>query len=80
MMVIALGSMVGAAYIIWTFRRVIYGEMSDAVKNGDFTMNRVEFSALVIFAVLIVLFGIYPSAIFDTVNLSFTSLASTGGI
>ena len=80
LIIVALGSMIGAGYIIWTFRRVIYGEMSEAVKVNSFKMNRVEFTALVIFAVLIVLFGIFPSMLFDTINLAFAPLATAGGL
>ncbi len=79
LIVIALGSMIGAAYIIWTFRRVIYGEMSPAVRKGDFRMNKAEFAALVIFAVLIVWFGLFPSELFDVINQAFGSLAAAGG-
>ena len=80
LIVVALASMIGAGYIIWTFRRVIYGEMSETVKKSDFRMNRVEFAALVIFAVLIIGFGLYPSALFDVINSAFASLAPQGGL
>ena len=60
LIIVALASMIGAGYIIWTFRRVIYGEMSETVKKSNFKMNKVEFLALIIFAVLIVFFGLFP--------------------
>jgi len=80
LIVVALGSMVGAGYIIWTFRRVIYGEMSETVKKSSFEMDRVEFFALIVFAVLIVLFGLFPSTLFDVINSAFASLAPQGGL
>ncbi len=80
LIIVALASMIGAGYIIWTFRRVIYGEMSETVKKSDFGMNRVEFAALVIFALLIIGFGLYPSALFDVINSAFASLAPQGGL
>ncbi len=80
LIVVALGSMIGAGYIIWTFRRVIYGEMSATVKESSFAMNRAEFAALIIFAALIVLFGLFPSILFDTINTAFASLATQGGL
>jgi len=79
LIVIALASMVGAGYIIWTFRRVIYGEKSKRVEVSDFAMNRVEFSALVIFAFLILFFGIFPSMLFDIINPAFSHIAALGG-
>jgi NADH-quinone oxidoreductase subunit M len=80
LIVVALASMIGAGYIIWTFRRVIYGEMSETVKKSDFTMNPVEFTALIIFAVMIIGFGLYPSALFDVINSAFAALAPQGGL
>ena len=77
---IALGSMIGAGYIIWTFRRVIYGEISETIEKSDFKMDRVEFAALIAFAALIVLFGLFPSALFDVINSAFVSLAPQGGL
>ena len=79
LIVVALGSMIGAGYIIWTFRRVVYGEKSALVEKSDFHMNRVEFAALVIFALGIVGFGLFPSVLFDTINAAFSMLLSQGG-
>lgn len=69
--VILLGSMLAASYMIWTFRRVIYGQMSTLVTNSRFDMNRVEFISLIIFAILIVLLGLYPVLIFEPINQAF---------
>jgi NADH-quinone oxidoreductase subunit M len=77
LMIIALGSMVGAGYIIWTFRRVIYGEMSEIIDKSTFQMNPVEFLALVLFAFFILFFGLFPSTLFDIINMAFT--IPTGG-
>jgi NADH-quinone oxidoreductase subunit M len=78
LMIIALGSMVGAGYIIWTFRRVIYGEMSEVIEKSTFKMNPIEFLALVLFATLILFFGLFPSTLFDVINMAF--IAPTGGL
>ena len=80
LIIVALASMIGAGYIIWTFRRVIYGEMSETVKNSNFKMNRVEFFALIIFSVLIIFFGLFPSSLFEVINAAFVSLAAQGGL
>jgi len=78
LMIIALGSMVGAGYIIWTFRRVIYGEMSEIIASSTFKMNCIEFLALILFAILILFFGLFPSALFDVITMAF--IAPTGGL
>ncbi|BAF71810.1 complex I subunit 4 family protein [Sulfurovum sp. NBC37-1] len=79
LIVVALGSMIGAGYIIWTFRRVVYGEKSALVEKSDFRMNRVEFAALIIFALGIIGFGLFPSVLFDTINAAFSMLLTSGG-
>ena len=79
LIVVALGSMIGAGYIIWTFRRVVYGEMSALVERSNFQMNRVEFTALIFFALAILLFGLFPSLLFDTINAAFVTLSAAGG-
>ena len=79
LIIVALGSMIGAGYIIWTFRRVVYGEKSKLIEAHDFTMNRVEFLALILFAIGIVGFGLFPSLLFDTINTAFNMLLTPGG-
>jgi len=69
--IIAIGAIISASYMILSFRRVLFGEMSELVGNTDFSMNKIEFLALVIFAILILLFGIFPSALFDVINQAF---------
>ena len=78
MVVILLGSMLAAAYLIWTFRRVIYGEMSEVVQKSDFSMPKLEFFVLCIFALLIVAFGLYPQALFAMINPAFSGLLLGG--
>ncbi len=79
LIVVALGSMIGAGYIIWTFRRVVYGEMSALVERSNFKMNKVEFTALIFFALAILVFGLFPSLLFDTINAAFVTLSAAGG-
>jgi len=79
LIVVALGSMIGAGYIIWTFRRVVYGERSQLVEQSDFKMNRIEFFALLLFALGIIGFGLFPSLLFDTINAAFSMLLPQGG-
>jgi len=79
MAVVALGSMVGAGYIIWMFRRVVYGEMSEIVQKTKFSMNPMEFLSLIIFAIAIVLFGLFPNILFDIINPIFVQYTFLGG-
>ncbi len=72
MALVALSSMLGAGYMIWTFRRVIYGEMSASVKKSNFIMHPIEFLALVIFAFFIIVFGLFPNLLFEYINPAFS--------
>ena len=71
--------MLGASYIIWTFRRVIYGEMGEKISGSDFKMPKMEFIALVVFAALIILFGLMPSLLYEIINPAFSQFSSLGG-
>ena len=77
--IIALGSMMGAGYMVWTFRRVIYSTMSETVEKSDFSMNFMEFLALLIFAFFILLFGLFPHLILEYINLTFAQFNLNGG-
>ena len=80
LIVILLGSVLSAAYLIWTFRRVIYGEMSEVVMKTDFNMSRPEFISLLIFAIFIILFGIFPHLLFDMINHAFGACLTKGAV
>jgi len=71
---IVLGSILAASYMIWTYRRVIYGELSDVVAKSDFSISKVEFGALVLFALAIVILGIFPDLLFESINTAFAQL------
>ncbi len=80
MALVALASMLGAGYIIWTLRRVIYGEMSSVVAKTDFRMNRVEFFSLILFVFAIVFFGLFPNLLFEYINAAFMQFQSIGAL
>lgn len=79
LVIIALGSIVSASYMIWTFRRVIYAEMSEMVKATDFSMPVMEFFALLVFTLLIIGFGLFPQLLYEQINMAFSNLDVSGG-
>ena len=79
LIVVAFASILSAGYMIWTFRRVIYGEMSEVVARSDFSMNKTEFIALLLLGLMIVLFGIAPNFLFEPINAAFVQFDSLGG-
>ena len=80
MIIILLGSMLAAGYLIYSFRRVIYGEMSPLIRESDFSMPKMEFLSLLLFGLLIIVFGLYPQPLFEMINQAFQSYFSAGGL
>jgi len=72
--IIAVGSILGASYMIWTFRRVVYANTSSTIESTNFNMPKIEFFSLVVYIFLILFFGLYPQAIFDITNQAFNQL------
>jgi NADH-quinone oxidoreductase subunit M len=66
--VAALAMMLGAAYLLWMYQRVIFGEVSDflnGLRHHLADMNRTEVLTLVPLAVLTLAFGVYPALLLD---------------
>ena len=70
----SLGVILVAAYMLWLYRRVIFGKVGSSEIKGMADLNKTEiyiFASLVFF---IIFFGVYPDPLFDTVNLSVDNL------
>jgi NADH-quinone oxidoreductase subunit M len=64
----ALAMMLGAAYLLWMYQRVIFGEVSDFLKGLGHhltDMNRVEVLSLAPLVVLTLAFGVYPGLLLE---------------
>ena len=73
-MLATFGVVLGAAYMLWLTKRVIFGvaNNSDVKKIND--VNKSEIVMLVTLAFLIIFFGFYPLPIMETFNVSVNSL------
>ena len=68
------GVILGAAYMLWLTKRVIFGVASNSeIKKLD-DINKSEIVMLVSLAFLILFFGFYPSPLMETFNASVNSL------
>jgi NADH-quinone oxidoreductase subunit M len=70
----ATGVVLGAAYSLWLYRRVIFGELTKPELKEILDLNRRE---ILIFAPLVVLafwFGIYPGPVLDILHVSVGNL------
>ena len=70
----SLGVILAAAYMLWLYGRVFYGKVlnKDIKKLTD--LNKTEIYILACLAFLIILFGIYPEPLFNTINVSVTDV------
>ena len=70
----ATGVILAAAYMLWLYRRVVFGKItnSDIKKMKD--LNTLEFYILFPLALLIIVFGFYPEPLFNTIDISINNL------
>jgi len=70
----SLGVILGAAYMLWLYRRVIFGELvKDNLKN-ILDLDRREILIFAPLVVLVIWMGVYPSYFLDIIHVSVTGL------
>jgi len=70
----SIGIILAAAYMLWLYRRVIFGKIANSETKEMVDLNKTEiyiFSSLIF---LILFFGFYPEPLFNTVNISINNL------
>ena len=73
-MLATFGVILGAAYMLWLTKRVIFGvTKNDQIKNLK-DVNKSEIFMLGILALLVILFGFYPVPLMETLNVSVDNL------
>ncbi len=75
-MLATFGVVLGAAYMLWLTKRVIFGQIkNEQIKNLK-DVNKSELFMLIILALLVILFGFYPAPLMETLNVSVDNLIS----
>ena len=73
-MLATIGVILGAAYMLWLTKRVIFGKnVKDEIKKLKDT-NKLEILMLTTLAFFIIFFGFYPLPLFETLNVSVDNL------
>ena len=73
-MLATFGVVLGAAYMLWLTKRVIFGvTKNDQIKNLK-DINKSEMLMLIILALLVILFGFYPVPLMETLSVSVDNL------
>ena len=73
----SIGVILGAAYILWLYKRVVFGKIinQDVKKMND--LNKYEIFILWILAIPIIFFGFYPEPLINTMEVSINNLIET---
>jgi NADH-quinone oxidoreductase subunit M len=65
----ATGLILGAAYGLWLYRRVVFGELlQQALKDKMPDLNCIEWLMFVPLVILVLWLGIYPSSVLDALH------------
>lgn len=74
---LATGMFLSAAYMLWLYRRVIFGDSYSPDVRAMHDISWLEKAALLPLAIFIILLGVYPAIILDIVHSSVADIAST---
>ena len=66
----SLGVILGAAYMLWLYKRVVFGELTNQKLLRIIDLNKVELSILTLLALGIIFFGFYPDPFSNTYSVS----------
>ena len=70
----SLGVILGAAYMLWLYRRIIFGEITNTEVKNMSDLNKPELIILTILAIVSIIFGFYPDPLLSTTSTSVESL------
>ncbi len=68
--VASLDVILGAAYMLWLYKRVVFGELTNQKLLKIIDLNKVELSILTLLALGIIFFGFYPDPFSNTYSVS----------
>ena len=70
----SLGVILGAAYMLWLYKRVIFGKLinKELIKMND--LNKTEYLILTSLAIPTLFFGFYPDPLINTIEISVNDL------
>ena len=70
----SFGVILGAAYMLWLYKRVVYGKLVNEDLKQMLDLNKSEYLILSCLAVPTLFFGFYPEPLFNTIEVSVTDL------
>ena len=70
----SLGVILGAAYMLWLYKSVVFGKLINKDLKKMVDLNNSEYFILIILAIPILFFGFYPDPLINTVEVSINNL------
>ena len=70
----SIGVIIGAAYMLWLYKRVVFGKLVNEDLKKMFDLNRSEYLILSCLAVPTLFFGFYPDPLINTIEISIGDL------
>ena len=70
----SIGVILAAAYMLWLYRRVIFGKIGNSEIKEMLDLNKTELYIFTSIVFLTLFFGIYPEPLLNTVNVSIDNL------
>ena len=70
----SLGVILAAAYMLWLYKRVIFGKMTNPEIKEMPDLNKTEIYIFASLVFLTLFFGFYPEPLFNTVDISINNL------
>ena len=70
----SFGVIFAAAYMLWLYKRVIFGKLKNTILSELKDLNFTEIFIFSILSILIIFLGFYPEPIFNTIEISVNNL------
>ena len=70
----SIGVILGAAYILWMYKRVVFGKLINSDLNKINDLNRSEILILSCLAIPILFFGFYPDPLINSIEVSVANM------
>ena len=68
----------GAAYSLWMYKRVIFGDVANEKVEGLSDINGRETVLMVLLAIMVLGFGLYPAPLVEVMDASVSNLLECG--
>jgi len=70
----SLGVILGAAYMLWLYKRVVFGKLTNPDLTKMVDLNKSEYFILTCLAIPTLFFGFYPEPLINTIEVSVNDL------